>query len=132
MREIPSTTSKSSARTTWRGSSPSPPARRAFTLRASISEAREGITLSHLLNEWAFHDLGHVRQIAEIVRAFFYPHMGPFQKYYKVNFDYPLSPLVGQPWPTVTYIGATALNNTTDAHVYTCSPLTRSCDAGRI
>jgi hypothetical protein len=39
-----------------------------------------GITVSHLLNEWAFHDLGHIRQIAEIVRALkYYPHMGPFQ-----------------------------------------------------
>jgi hypothetical protein len=44
------------------------------------------ITLGHLLNEWAFHDLGHVRQIAEIIRALVYfPNMGPFQKYYKVN-----------------------------------------------
>jgi hypothetical protein len=44
------------------------------------------ITLGQLLNEWAFHDLGHVRQIAEIVRALvYYPNMGPFQKYYKVN-----------------------------------------------
>jgi hypothetical protein len=43
------------------------------------------ITLGHLLNEWAFHDLGHIRQIAEIVRALFYPNIGPFQKYYKVN-----------------------------------------------
>lgn len=27
------------------------------------------ITLSHLLNEMALHDLGHIRQIAELVRA---------------------------------------------------------------
>jgi hypothetical protein len=27
------------------------------------------ITLSQMLNEWALHDLGHVRQIAELVRA---------------------------------------------------------------
>jgi hypothetical protein len=44
------------------------------------------ITLGQLLNEWAFHDLGHIRQIAEIVRALVYfPQIGPFQKYYKVN-----------------------------------------------
>lgn len=40
------------------------------------------ITLSQLLNEWASHDLGHLRQIAEIYRArAFHPYSGPFQKY---------------------------------------------------
>jgi hypothetical protein len=27
------------------------------------------ITLSQMLHEWALHDLGHVRQVAELVRA---------------------------------------------------------------
>jgi len=40
------------------------------------------ITLSQMLNEWASHDLGHLRQIAELYRArAFHPHSGPFQKY---------------------------------------------------
>jgi DinB superfamily len=40
------------------------------------------ITVSQMLCEWASHDLGHLRQIAEIYRAHaFYPHAGPFQKY---------------------------------------------------
>lgn len=40
------------------------------------------ITLSQLLHELANHDLGHLRQIAELYRAHaFYPHAGPFQKY---------------------------------------------------
>jgi hypothetical protein len=44
------------------------------------------ISLGQLLNEWAFHDLGHIRQIAEIARAAVYlPHMGPFAALYKVN-----------------------------------------------
>lgn len=44
------------------------------------------ITLAELLNEWAFHDLGHIRQIAEIVRARrYHPQMGPFRPLYKVN-----------------------------------------------
>jgi len=44
------------------------------------------ITVSHVMNEWAFHDLGHIRQIAEIIRAMkYHPHMGPFQSEYKVN-----------------------------------------------
>jgi len=42
-------------------------------------------TLEDLLNEWAIHDLGHVRQILELVRAaMYYPKLGPFQKQYKV------------------------------------------------
>ena len=40
------------------------------------------ITLSQMLNEWASHDLGHLRQIAELYRAHaFHPHAGPFQRY---------------------------------------------------
>jgi len=40
------------------------------------------ITLAQMLCEWASHDLGHLRQIAELYRArAFYPHAGPFQKY---------------------------------------------------
>ena len=42
------------------------------------------IAVSQVLNEWAYHDLGHIRQIAEIVRALkYYPRMGPFQSQYK-------------------------------------------------
>jgi hypothetical protein len=40
------------------------------------------ITLAQLLNEWASHDLGHLRQVAEVYRAHaFHPYAGPFQKY---------------------------------------------------
>jgi hypothetical protein len=40
------------------------------------------ISLSQMLHELANHDLGHLRQIAELYRAqSFYPHAGPFQKY---------------------------------------------------
>jgi hypothetical protein len=40
------------------------------------------VTLHQMLNELANHDLGHLRQIAEIYRAkAFYPHAGPFQRY---------------------------------------------------
>lgn len=43
-------------------------------------------TLAHLLNEWALHDLGHVRQLAELVRAqLYYPEIGPFQVQYIVR-----------------------------------------------
>lgn len=40
------------------------------------------VSVSHLLHELANHDLGHIRQMAELYRAHsFYPHAGPFQKY---------------------------------------------------
>jgi hypothetical protein len=43
-------------------------------------------TLGNLLNEWALHDLGHVRQLSELVRAqLYYPEIGPFHVEYKLN-----------------------------------------------
>ena len=36
--------------------------------RAARRSAGE-ITLAQMLNEWAMHDLGHIRQVAELVRA---------------------------------------------------------------
>jgi hypothetical protein len=40
------------------------------------------VSLSQMLHELANHDLGHLRQIAELYRAHsFYPNAGPFQKY---------------------------------------------------
>ena len=43
-------------------------------------------TLANLVNEWALHDLGHIRQLAELVRAqLYYPGIGPFQAQYKVR-----------------------------------------------
>ena len=50
--------------------------------RAGIHSELGAITLAQMLNEWANHDLGHLRQIAELYRAFaFHPHSGPFMKY---------------------------------------------------
>jgi hypothetical protein len=44
------------------------------------------ITLEQMLNEWASHDLGHIRQIAELYRArAFHPHAGPFAAYQHLN-----------------------------------------------
>ena len=54
--------------------------------RKAVHENLGSITVSEQLNEWAFHDLGHIRQIAEIVRTIlFYPHMGPFRAEYTVK-----------------------------------------------
>jgi len=44
------------------------------------------ITFDEMLHEFAFHDLGHLRQVAEIYRAgAFYPWMGALQRFYKIN-----------------------------------------------
>ena len=37
--------------------------------RVALHQEAGRITLAQMLNEWALHDLGHVRQIAELVRA---------------------------------------------------------------
>lgn len=44
------------------------------------------ITLSQMLHEWALHDLGHVRQVAELVRARKYlAGAGPLGKDYQLK-----------------------------------------------
>jgi hypothetical protein len=53
--------------------------------KARHREAGE-VTLSEMLHAWALHDLGHVRQVAELVRARKYlPGAGPFARYYQVK-----------------------------------------------
>jgi len=43
-------------------------------------------TLENMLNEWALHDLGHIRQMAELVRAqLYFPELGPFQAEYALK-----------------------------------------------
>jgi hypothetical protein len=37
--------------------------------RKALHRAAGEITLANMLHEWALHDLGHIRQIAELVRA---------------------------------------------------------------
>jgi len=44
------------------------------------------VRLEEILNECMFHDLGHIRQVAELYRArAFYPRIGGFQRYYTVK-----------------------------------------------
>ncbi len=44
------------------------------------------LTFANLLNEFAFHDMGHMRQILELCRSHaYYPGMGSWQKYYTVH-----------------------------------------------
>jgi hypothetical protein len=37
--------------------------------RVALHREYGEITLAQMLNEWALHDLGHIRQVAELVRA---------------------------------------------------------------
>ena len=44
------------------------------------------ISVAELLDEFAFHDLGHIRQAAEVYRSHaFYPRMGGFRNYYQIH-----------------------------------------------
>ncbi len=53
--------------------------------RAMHSTAGE-ITLAQMLHEWAMHDLGHIRQVAELVRARrFLAGAGPLGADYKLH-----------------------------------------------
>jgi len=54
--------------------------------RTGRHEEMGSITFGELLHEFAFHDLGHIRQTIELYRSHaFYPRMGAFQSYYKIN-----------------------------------------------
>jgi DinB superfamily len=56
-------------------------------LARSARHERLGIlTIADLLNEWAFHDLGHLRQVMELIRSRrYYPQMGPYQTIYQIH-----------------------------------------------
>jgi len=54
--------------------------------RVALHEAAGEITLANMLHEWAMHDLGHVRQVAELVRARKYlAGAGPLAKGYDLK-----------------------------------------------
>lgn len=43
------------------------------------------LSASDLLHEWAFHDLGHLKQILEIKRYALYPHIGNMKRFYTLQ-----------------------------------------------
>ncbi len=43
------------------------------------------ISVEEMVTEWAFHDLGHLKQILEIKRYALYPRMGNMQKFYQLT-----------------------------------------------
>jgi hypothetical protein len=54
--------------------------------RKALHRAAGEITLAQMLHEWALHDIGHIRQIAELVRARKYlAGAGPLGKDYQLK-----------------------------------------------
>ncbi len=54
--------------------------------RVALHQEAGEITLNQMLHEWALHDLGHTRQIAELVRARKYlPGAGPLGNSYRLK-----------------------------------------------
>jgi hypothetical protein len=43
------------------------------------------ISVENLLSEWAFHDLGHLRQILEVKRYALFPRLGNLKAYYRLS-----------------------------------------------
>jgi hypothetical protein len=43
------------------------------------------ITVEELITEWAFHDLGHLKQILEIKRYALYPRIGNMRAFYQLS-----------------------------------------------
>jgi DinB superfamily len=43
------------------------------------------VSVLNFLHEWAFHDLGHLRQIMDVKRYALFPQMGNTRKFYQFN-----------------------------------------------
>ena len=53
--------------------------------RRGVHEQVGEISAEEMITEWAFHDLGHLKQILEIKRYALYPRMGNMRAFYKLN-----------------------------------------------
>jgi hypothetical protein len=51
--------------------------------RVGIHRQVGEVSALDFLHEWAFHDLGHLKQIIEVKRYALYAHMGNTQKFYQ-------------------------------------------------
>jgi hypothetical protein len=52
--------------------------------RVGMHEQVGEISAEEMITEWAFHDLGHLKQILEIKRYALYPRMGNMRTFYKL------------------------------------------------
>jgi len=59
--------------------------RPAHLKRRGIHEVVGEVSVEDFLNEWAFHDLGHLKQILEIKRHALYPRMGNMRAFYQLS-----------------------------------------------
>jgi len=59
--------------------------RSAHLKRKGVHETVGGVSVGEFLNEWAFHDLGHLKQILEIKRYALYPHIGNMRAFYRLD-----------------------------------------------
>ncbi len=53
--------------------------------RRGTHAAAGGMTVREFVYEWAFHDLGHLRQILEIKRRALFPLIGNMRKFYRLD-----------------------------------------------
>lgn len=50
-------------------------------LRAAIHPKFGEVTIEALMHDWAYHDLGHLRQVIELIRRVrYFPKLGPLQQ----------------------------------------------------
>jgi hypothetical protein len=42
------------------------------------------ITVGEMIHEWAFHDLGHLKQILEVKRYALWPRIGNLRAFYRM------------------------------------------------
>jgi len=53
--------------------------------RAGVHQTVGKISAEELITEWAFHDLGHLKQILEIKRYALYPRIGNLRAFYELR-----------------------------------------------
>ena len=53
--------------------------------RKGLHQTVGEVTAGEMIHEWAFHDLGHLKQIMEVKRCALCPHMGNMRKFYKLS-----------------------------------------------
>jgi len=53
--------------------------------RKGVHEKVGEISVAELVTEWAFHDLGHLKQILEIKRYALFPRMGNMRAFYHLS-----------------------------------------------
>ena len=53
--------------------------------RKGIHQTVGEITAGEMIHEWAFHDLGHLKQILEVKRYSLWPRIGNMRAFYKLS-----------------------------------------------